>query len=250
MGTHSGSDNERVRGQVLESAVRSVPEILAIAANFTLASGLPFAVALDPANTSRNVTLYTPAVPALMYEHELYNISTGTGNLVVKEPTGATTIGTVGPGERAILRWVNSTLGWFVYTGRSDSAAQSNAAKSTVSLYSTLASLANTNVLAWKAPFAGTLNLIGFRTKAPATTGAKAATIQARIAGVATTGGALALTSANMTPTNTRVDSSAITALNTFTAGQTIEGLVSGVTAFVEGDGYLEFDVTNTDLNV
>lgn len=246
----SNNANARERGMIAETALLCIGEILAISANFTMVVGGPLAVALDPANTNRNVTLYTPTIPQLMHEHELFNISTGTGNLVVKEPTGVTTIGTIGPGERAVLRWVNSVLGWFCYTGRSDAAAQSNAAKSVVPLYSTLASLANTNVLAWKAPFAGTLNLFGFRTKAPATTAAKLATLTARIAGTPVTGRVLSLTSANMTPTNTRVDSTAITALNTFTAGQTVEAIVSSVTAFVEGDGYLELDVTNTDLNV
>lgn len=252
--SRSGLDNNRTRGMVLETAILNVPEILAISANFVWGIGGPYAVVLDPASTNRNVTLYTPTVTALMHEHELFNISAGTGNLVVKDPTGATTLATLRPGERAIVRYVNSTVGWLVFKGISGSQAATTAAKSTLSLYTTLAGLVNTNVLAVNVPFAFALLAMRFRPRTPATTAAKLATLTAGIASTGTgaltpvTGGVLALTSANMTPTDTPVASTAITALNTGPAGSAIGATVSSVTAFVEGDGYLEFDVTNTDL--
>ena len=45
-----------------------------------------------------------------------------------------------------------------------------------------------------------------------------------------------------------RLPAPAITALNVGTAGQTVEAAVSSVTAFVEGDGHVEFGITNNDL--
>jgi hypothetical protein len=73
----------------------------------------------------------------------------------------------------------------------------------------------------------------------PATTGAKAATFTPAIGGSATTGGALALTSANCTPVGAGVNGSAITAANTFTATDEITVAASLVTAFVEGQGVI-----------
>lgn len=238
-------ENGRMRAMVLESAKLYTVEMLGIAANVVLIAGLPYVLAFDPASTGRNVTMYTPSVASLAHEHEIFNYSSGTGVLTILSPAAAT-IGTVAPGQSALVRFFNGV--WSVFTRTSSIASQTNAAKTTFSLYSTLAGLVNTQVMAVKMPFAGILNLIGFRTRTPATTAAKLATLTAQINATPVTGGVLALTSANMTPTNTRVDSSAITALGAFTAGQTIGALISGVTAFIEGDGYLEFDVTNTDL--
>lgn len=241
----SNLDNNLITGAVIGGALRYNSEQMAIVANVTLALGMPYLLAFDPGATNRNVTLYTPTVTSLIHEHEIVNYSTGIGVLSILSPAAAT-IGTVGPGQRAIVRWFNGA--WGVFTASSGVSTQTNASKQTLSLYSTLAGLVNTNVLAMKMPFGGTLNLIGFRTRTPAVTAAKAATLTAQINATPVTGGVLSLTSANMTPTNTRVDSTAITALNVFTAGQTIGAVVSAVTAFAEGDGYLEFDVTNTDL--
>lgn len=97
-------------------------------------------------------------------------------------------------------------------------------------------------------PFAGTLNTIGYRVGKPVTTGSKLATLTASVQDVAVTGGVVSLTSATMTPTGAAVAGTAITAGNTFTAGQKIGFAVSSVTAFVEGDGYIELGVSNTDL--
>jgi len=112
-----------------------------------------------------------------------------------------------------------------------------------------LSALANAQVLRLDPGFAGKITAINFRVGAsPVTTGAKAATLTAQVAGTPVTGGVVGLTSANCTPAGAQVAGSAVTALNTFTAVQAIEVAVSGVTAFVEGTGYIEFTVINTDL--
>jgi len=84
----------------------------------------------------------------------------------------------------------------------------------------------------------GTLRSAQFRVGAtPASTAAKLATATLGISGVACTGGVISLTSANCTPAGNSVASTTITALNTFTGGQSIGFTISAVTAFVEGNG-------------
>jgi len=103
----------------------------------------------------------------------------------------------------------------------------------------------NSSVAARLTPgFAGKIRKISFSVTDPVTTGSKLATFTPAIAGVSVTGGALALTSANCTPVGAKVDGSAITALNSFTAAQEITIVASAVTAFIEGQGviYLHLD--------
>lgn len=101
-----------------------------------------------------------------------------------------------------------------------------------------LANIATGVIARMTAPWAGRILGIEFVTGTPATTGAKLATVTPAIAGTGTTGGAVALTSANATPLANKVVGSAVTALNTFTAGQELTLVASAVTTFVEGDGY------------
>lgn len=82
---------------------------------------------------------------------------------------------------------------------------------------------------------AGKIRKITASVTDPATIGAKLATFTPAIAGAAVTGGALALTSENCTPVGAKIDGSAITAGNAFTAAQEITIVASSVTAFVEG---------------
>jgi hypothetical protein len=82
-----------------------------------------------------------------------------------------------------------------------------------------------------------------FRTAKPASTAAKLATLTVGISGVAVTGGVMALTTANQNTIGGTVAASAITALNLGAAGSTLEVTASAVTAFVEGDGWVEFTV-------
>lgn len=97
----------------------------------------------------------------------------------------------------------------------------------------------STNVNALIPGFSGTITAIQFSVTTPATTAAKLATLSLKLNSTAVTGGAVALTSANCTPIGALVAGSAITALNTFLATDTINIASSSVTAFVEGQGNL-----------
>lgn len=111
-----------------------------------------------------------------------------------------------------------------------------------------LATLANAQAFQIDPGFNGKVTGINFRVGKAATTAAKAATLTASIASTnITTGGVVALTSANCTPTGNQVAGSAVTA-QAFTSAQSIGFNVSSVTTFVEGDGYVEITVVNTDL--
>ncbi len=99
-----------------------------------------------------------------------------------------------------------------------------------------LATIANGDLLTTFTPgFAG--KIVGFSAAvtAPATTAAKASTLNLEIGTTNLTGGSLALTSANMTPLGAVVDATAITAANSFSATDTISIEAASTTAFVEG---------------
>ena len=223
---------------------RKQTAILAISADFTLVDGMPPSLALNPNNSNLNVNFFTLTSSMEGMEQEIINISTGTGILTLKN-AGGTVLGTIAPGQKALCKVINGVLLAFI---ESQSNSQSAANKSTLVIpVGLLTGLANAQVWKLAVPFAFTLTSIGFRVGVPVTTAAKAATITAQVNGVAVTGGVISLTSANATPTGTLVAGTGITAGNTGTAGQTIEGAVSAVTAFLEGSGYLEFGVTNTN---
>jgi hypothetical protein len=95
-------------------------------------------------------------------------------------------------------------------------------------------------------PFAFTLNSLLWRCSIAVTTTSKAVTLTGRINAAAVTGGVISV--ANTYATGATQAGSAVTAGNTGTAGQTLEVIASGVTAFTEGYGQIEFSVTNTDL--
>lgn len=99
-----------------------------------------------------------------------------------------------------------------------------------------LAAVANAGVYARFTPgFPGRIVSVAVQNTTVVSTAAKLATLQTAVAGVNTTGGAVALTSANQTPVGANVPGSAITAGNAFTAAQEITVVASGVTAFAEG---------------
>lgn len=106
-----------------------------------------------------------------------------------------------------------------------------------------LAGLANAQTRKLAVPFPFLLVTAGFRVADPATTAAKLATLTTQISGVACTGGVIALTSANCTPSGALVAGTAITGLNAGASGATLEVAVSAVTAFVEGSGWVEFKI-------
>lgn len=102
-----------------------------------------------------------------------------------------------------------------------------------------LSALANAQSYKFTPGYPGVIKSVQFMVTTAVTTASKLATLQPKVATVATTGGAVALTSANCTPIGAEVDGSAITGANTFTASQQISIDVSAVTAFVEGAGQI-----------
>lgn len=243
----SNVENALLRGTIQETAMLFKSEVLAISGNLTLISGMPAVLMFDPASTGRNIVTYTPSVVSLMHKHELWNISSGSGVLTVQDPTASTTLGTVGPGQRGELFWNPKTSAWEVYT-QTKAGGQTVAAQMTIQQYTTLAALANSQLIELALPFAFKLNSVGFRTRVAASTAAKAATLTGQVNGVSVTGGVVSLTTANQNTSGGLTAGTTITAGNTGTAGQTVGVVVSGVTAFVEGDGYIEYNVTNTNL--
>lgn len=239
----SDLDRNIARGLQIATALQYGAGLLAISADQTLTTDMPYLLGYDPANTTRALTLYTPTAP--MVVHRILHYGTGTGQLTIKSPAAAT-LATLDPGSMAECVYVNASVGWLVFVDTGASAARGNAAKIIIPLYTKLADLVNTNVLAVAVPYNFILTSVGFRVRTPATTAAKLATLTAQVNGVAVTGGVISLTSANATPTNTLVAGTAITAGNTGTAAQTVGVAASAVTAFVEGDGYVEFGLTNT----
>jgi hypothetical protein len=135
-------------------------------------------------------------------------------------------------------------------TANNSTGLAANAVKQTFIIPIQLLGLVNAGVWKIAVPFAATVLSALFRTGKVVSTAAKAATLTVTTnGGGAVTGGVMALTSANQGTTGTGLAASAISGAGaTITAGQTIEVTVSSVTAFVEGDGYVEFVVSNNDL--
>lgn len=88
---------------------------------------------------------------------------------------------------------------------------------------------------------------VSFAVSKPATTAAKAATLNLEIGTTNLTGGAIALTSANCTPLGALVAGSSITAANTGTASDTLSIEAASVTAFAEGEGVVLIKLQNMD---
>ena len=244
----SNIDSSRVRGAIQETAQLFLPETIAISADVTLAAGLPMVLAFDPASTGRNIILYTPTVTALAHKHEIFNISAGTGVLTIRDPANANTLGLVQPGGKAEVYWNPKAAAWTVFSQLAGNATQSTASRQVLQQYTTLAGIANSQVLSMAVPFNFTLLSVGFRTKIVASTASKLATLTAQVNGVSVTGGVISLTTANQNTSGGLTAGTTITAGNAGTAGQTVGVLASAVTAFVEGDGYVEYTVLNKDL--
>ena len=95
----------------------------------------------------------------------------------------------------------------------------------------------------------GTIEYWEFVTSVPVTTGSKLATLSLKINSTAVTGGAIALTSAAATPLGKVIAGAAITGNNAIKAGDTLSVVASSVTAFVEGSGWLNIRVRQTNPN-
>lgn len=123
-----------------------------------------------------------------------------------------------------------------------------NANKETIIIPIQLLGLVDTAVHKIALPFAFTLLSALFRTGKVVSTGSKLSTLTTKVSGGAVTGGVMALTSANQNTTGGTVAATAISGAGaTGAAGGTLEVAVSSTTAFVEGDGYVEFTVLNLD---
>ena len=107
-----------------------------------------------------------------------------------------------------------------------------------------LSGIANTVQWSVALPHAFTLVSVLLRIAQPVTTGAKAATLTAGIAGTPCTGGVIS--AAGAYATGATQAGSAISALNVGAAGNTIDIVASAVTAFAEGTGWIEATIINT----
>jgi hypothetical protein len=108
--------------------------------------------------------------------------------------------------------------------------------------------LANSQVIKVLPGYRFKLLSTGIRPVVPVTTASKLATLTPQISGSAVTGGVISATSAGLGTTGTIQSGTAVTAANTGAATDTLEFAVSAVTAFVEGNGFIEASVQNLDL--
>lgn len=109
-----------------------------------------------------------------------------------------------------------------------------------------MATIANGTVWGIAIPFNFTVVSVLLKIDVAVTTVGKAATFTTRVNTVNTTGGVISASgtySAGGSQAGTSISGN-----NTGTAGQIVDLLVSGVTAFTEGAGHLEIVVLNTDL--
>lgn len=238
-------ENNIIYSPTIKTGFRKGTAVLAISANQVLTAGMPVVLGYDPGATTRSITMEAVPVPSQGgdgLEHDIVHYGIGAGLLNILNPAG-TQIGTVYPGGYAKLRVINGAWACYFVANQAQPGADQ---KDILTYYTTLAGLVSGNVLAVAVPYNFTLTAVGFRIRTPATTAAKLATLTAQVNGTPVTGGVISLTSANATPTNTLVAGTTITAGNSGLAGQTVGVAVSAVTAFAEGDGQVEFQVTNT----
>jgi hypothetical protein len=114
-----------------------------------------------------------------------------------------------------------------------------------------LTDFANSAAYARGIPFNFTVLSALFRTAKPASTTSKLATLTLSTTAGAVTGGVMALTTANQNTAGGTVAATAISGTNaTSTAGTAVIITASSVTAFGEGDGWVEVTVRNNDLSV
>lgn len=104
-----------------------------------------------------------------------------------------------------------------------------------------LSKVANGDVVTNYTPgFAGRIAKFSAIVTDPVTTGSKATTLTLEIGATPTTGGSLALTSANCATLGAVINASAITAARDFSASDTLSVVAASTTAFVEGEIVLQ----------
>lgn len=132
--------------------------------------------------------------------------------------------------------------------GERASAFAAGLASKTVAFFVNLAEIASGDVITNYVPgYAFKIQKVDFRVAKPATTAAKAATINFEINTTDLTGGLIALTSAACTPAGAAVAGSAVTANNSGTSSDSFSIEASSVTAFVEGSGWIIVEIQNVD---
>lgn len=133
--------------------------------------------------------------------------------------------------------------------GTTGSALASTAPQSVIGFGAQLLDFVNSGAWTLGVPFAFVINSALWRTGKPASTSAKAATLTLSTSTGAVTGGVISLTTANQNTTGGTAAATAISGAGaTVAAGGTLIATASSVTAFVEGDGWLEATVTDTDM--
>jgi len=133
-----------------------------------------------------------------------------------------------------LIEYISSTAGW---VGVGPSFYRLNSRPVVLKTFPLLLeTIANGDLLTGYTPgFVGFVEKFWAEVTAPATTAAKASTLNLEIGSTNLTGGVLSLTSANMTPLGAIVAATDITAANEFDADDTISIEAASTTAFVEG---------------
>lgn len=118
----------------------------------------------------------------------------------------------------------------------------------TLAFFVNLADIAAGDVLTNYVPgYNFKIEAFDFRTGKPVTTGAKLASLNLEIGTTDLTGGVIALTSAAATPAGKDIAGTAITANNVGGPTDSFSIEASGVTAFVEGNGWMIIKIRNLD---
>ncbi len=138
---------------------------------------------------------------------------------------------------------VDSTTGlWYKNTSTTVNAPAWTrmGARHVTNLYLPLADITAATLYTYTPAIAGRIISIKATVETVSSTTTKAATLTWSVAGTPTTGGALALTTANTNAKGAVVAGSAITAANSFTNAQALTLVGSSVTAFIEGSVWVQ----------
>src|SRR5258706_1125701 len=178
-------------------------------------------------------TLSIANVGALMYvydDHTVTSTSTSAsiaGTLYMVDANGEAWVysGLAAPVDASSISSINTTIGTI------------KASVPPICTYVKLTTASSLGVLARFTPgFAGSIVTMTADVAQASTSTSKAAVVIAKIAGVATSGGAISLSSTNTATQGAKVNGTTITASNAFTASQEITLEVSSATVFTDGE--------------
>lgn len=170
------------------------------------------------------------------------------GTVSISESTPGVTATQRSAPSGALL--IDSTTGlWYKNTSTTSSAPAWTrcAARYVTDLYLPLADITAATLYTYTPGIAGRIISINATVETVSAASTKLATLTWKIAGTATTGGALALTTANTNAKGAVITGSTITAANSFSNAQALTLVGSSVTPFVEGAVWVqtmfEYDV-------